>query len=251
MLALLPLLISVLVLILIIVVFPCNGYSDGNIAFSRPFNCAQNENKFEPCIIGLHPKGVQVMLLGSHSPPCKTQTGNQFKYFYEPNGNDIPSTRISPNFCRGLSHDIAVVGNIEVKYEVLPITPYHESNISSNIDDRIRKRRIFKPSYKGDPYLPDPTIKPKIYKYPFPSLQILMAKYEIAKRVGQTVFVFPDKEIVLKEVCTDGMRAFKLNNRYFLFVDYLGCDSGIAGISIYEVKCSEIKRVYDDASFSM
>ena len=44
---------SMIFLILLIAGFPCSAYSNDNITFSRFFNCAQDENRFEPCIIGI------------------------------------------------------------------------------------------------------------------------------------------------------------------------------------------------------
>lgn len=223
-----------------------------SIRFVSPYNCMEKDKLQVSCIIGSFPENLNVVLLGEGTEVCKARTGQKIEYIHEVNEDVILSTRIHlTESCREQkAFDLGVVTRVSPHYKVLNIISSNNSALSITVDRTIRSKNVLQRMASLHWYYPKINNKPKILKYPHPAMKIFIAKYEVEGSDGPIVFMLPGKEFLLEEMCVRDMRAFKLNNRYFLFLDYTGCDCGVVGTSVYDIKSTGIERIFVDETWS-
>jgi hypothetical protein len=236
-------------LIIVLIIFfaficgsPCGGQKSD---FALTFNCG---NDHRLCLIGQIAPGKSITLLSSkNSNICRARTADSFMYFFEPGGNDIPSTELKFDKCQDpRQYFLAYLGTGRVKYQLLELSLFEEESKVRDFDSAVRRQKLLE--YGASILSP-----PKVFLLPVSRKNLLIGQYEAEGHDGYgPLFMFAKGKVEKIHFLASVYRVFRLNGRLYLMFYWRGSSegSGSPGSALVELTEAGFKLIFEDDSWS-
>ena len=238
-----------LVMIALIFIIAFTGgasYGGQKSDFALTFNCGNDSQKL--CLIGEIAPGKSVTLLSSkNSKICRARTADSFMYYFEPGGNDIPSTHLKLDKCQDPGqYFLAYLGTGRVKYQLLELSLFEDESKVRDFDRIVKRQKLLEYEASAQTY-------PKVFKLPVSRQNILIGQYEAEGHGGYgPLFMSVRGKVEKIHFLASVHRAFRLNGRLYLVFYWRGGEegSGYQGAALVELTESGFKLIFEDDSWS-